>query len=94
MEQRAHQFDVWRDPMISLRAPKIFNLRRDPFERADIDSNVYNEWWEEHVPYVYLAQGRIAQAVQTLAAFPPRQKPGSFNMDRILENLENNNKGD
>jgi arylsulfatase len=93
MEQRAHQFDVWRDPMIALRAPKIFHLRRDPFERADIDSNVYNEWWEAHVPYLYLAQGRMAKAVQSLAEFPPRQKPASFNMDRILENLETNNKG-
>ena len=91
MEQRAHQFDVWRDPMVALRAPKIFHLRRDPFERADIDSNVYNEWWEEHAPYIYLAQARMAKAVATLAEFPPRQKPASFNMDKILENLEKNN---
>ena len=91
MEQRAHRFDVWREPLVELRAPKIFHLRRDPFERADTDSNTYNEWWEEHAPYIYMAQARVAQAVQTLAEFPPRQKPASFNMDRILENLEKTN---
>jgi arylsulfatase len=91
MEQRAKQFDVWREPMITLRAPKIFHLRRDPFERADTDANTYNEWWEEHAPYIYMAQARVAQAVQTLVDFPPRQKPASFNMDRILDNLDKTN---
>jgi arylsulfatase len=44
MEQLAHRFDVWREPFVKLRTPKIFNLRRDPFERADTDSNNYNHW--------------------------------------------------
>jgi arylsulfatase len=93
MEQRAKRFDVWREPMVELRAPKIFHLRRDPFERADTDANTYNEWWEEHAPYIYMAQARVAQAVKTLKEFPPRQKPASFNMDKILENMERANKG-
>ena len=46
-EQRAQRFDVWRDPFVDLRAPKVFNLRRDPFERADTDSNSYNVWWDK-----------------------------------------------
>jgi hypothetical protein len=45
MEQRAKNFDIWRDPFVTLRAPKLFNLRRDPFERADTDSNNYDHWW-------------------------------------------------
>jgi arylsulfatase A-like enzyme len=49
MEQRAKKFDIWRDPFVVLRAPKLFNLRRDPFERADNDSNNYDHWWAEHL---------------------------------------------
>ncbi|MBW1811894.1 MAG: arylsulfatase, partial [Deltaproteobacteria bacterium] len=49
MEQRTKRMDIWRDPLVTLRAPKVFNLRRDPFERADTDSNNYDRWWIEHV---------------------------------------------
>jgi arylsulfatase len=87
-EQRAARFDVWRDPFVTLRIPKVFNLRRDPFERADTDSNSYNVWWDHKISAVGV-QGRIAVSafVQSLQAFPPRQRPGTFTVDQIMEAL-------
>ncbi len=87
-EQRSKRFDVWRDPFVTLRIPKVFHLRRDPFERADTDSNNYNEWWDHKVGIAGV-QGRIAveRFVGSLRAFPPRQRPGTFTVDRILEGL-------
>jgi arylsulfatase A-like enzyme len=85
-EQRAHRFDVWRDPFVILRIPKIFNLRRDPFERADTDSNSYNVWWDHKVPAVAgLGMGAVSQFVGSLQEFPPRQRPGTFTVDQVME---------
>jgi arylsulfatase len=85
-EQRAHRFDVWRDPFVILRIPKIFNLRRDPFERADTDSNAYNVWWDHKIAGVgMLGMAVVGQFVGTLQQFPPRQRPGSFTIDQIME---------
>jgi len=87
-EQRAHRFDVWREPLVTLRAPKIFNLRRDPYERADTDSNTYNEWWEYNAPYVYLGLATVTQALDSFKEFPPTQKPDSWNLDKIADKLQ------
>jgi arylsulfatase len=86
-EQRAKKFDVWRDPFVKLRAPKLYHLRRDPFERADTDSNNYNEWWSKRVFAIYGMQGIAARAIQTLAEFPPRQRPGSFNLEEVMRTM-------
>ncbi len=85
-EQRARRFDVWRDPFVMLRIPKVFHLRRDPFERADTDSNSYNVWWDHKISAAG-AQGRVAvsQFVASLQQFPPRQRPGTFTVDQIME---------
>jgi arylsulfatase len=89
-EQRAKRFDVWRDPFVELRAPKLFHLRRDPFERADTDSNQYNHWWGLRVGFMAIPlQVAVAEVIETLKEFPPRQKPGSFNLDQVLQQLEN-----
>ena len=88
MEQRAHQFDVWRDPFIKLRTPKIFNLRRDPFERADTDSNNYNHWWSKRVYTIGPAQRAALTFLQTYKEFPPRQKPAAFNLDEVMREME------
>ena len=87
-EQRSHRFDVWRDPFVQLRIPKLFNLRRDPLERADTDANAYNNWWDTKISPVAM-QGKVAvgQFVQSLQAFPPRQRPASFTVDQIMESL-------
>ncbi|MEP1470048.1 MAG: arylsulfatase [Halieaceae bacterium] len=85
-EQRAQRFDVWRDPFLVLRIPKVFHLRRDPFERADTDSNSYNLWWDKKIgTALMLGNTAVGQFVQSLQQFPPRQRPGTFTVDRILE---------
>ena len=72
-------FRSWRDPFVELRIPKVFHLRRDPFERADTDSNAYNEWWTRKAPAALgLAGVAVMQFQASLQAFPPRQKPGSI----------------
>ncbi|PLW67219.1 arylsulfatase [Pseudohalioglobus lutimaris] len=87
-EQRAKRFDVWRDPFVELRIPKVFHLRRDPFERADTDSNSYNLWWDKKVATVgVMGKATVGQFVQTLQEFPPRQRPASFTVDQIMESL-------
>ena len=87
MEQRAKQLAVWLEPFVELRAPKLINLRRDPFERAIDDSNTYYDWFIDRIYLVVPAQAAVAQAVQQFAEFPPRQKPASFNLDRVMEQL-------
>ena len=68
--------------------PKIFNLRRDPFERADLNSNSYWDWVVEHVFVIYPMQALAAEQLQSFLEFPPRQKPGAFNLDRVIEQME------
>lgn len=88
MEQRAHRFDVWRDPFVTLRAPKLFNLRRDPFERADTDSNMYNRWWCEHAFVFIPAQAMSLQFANTFRTFPPRQGAAKFNVEATMDILK------
>ncbi len=88
MEQRAKGMMVWAEPFMELRLPKIFNLRRDPFERADESANVYWDWVLDHVPVIYAAQALTAQQMQTFAAFPPRQRPASFNLDSLMRKMQ------
>ena len=88
MEQRAKTMQCWAEPFVTLRVPKIFNLRRDPFERADENSNTYWDWVLDHVFLLVPAQAYVAQQIQSFKDFPPRQKPASFNLDRVMETLE------
>ena len=76
---------LWAEPFVELRMPKIFNLRRDPFERADENANSYWDWFLEHVFVIYPMQALAAEQLQSFIEFPPRQKPAAFNLDRILE---------
>jgi len=87
-EQRAHQLALWLEPFVELRAPKIVNLRRDPFERALTDSNTYWDWMIDRIYMIVPAQAVVAQAIAEFKEFPPRQKPASFSLDRILEKLQ------
>jgi arylsulfatase A-like enzyme len=88
MEQRAKTMQLWAEPFVELRLPKLFNLRRDPFERADENSNAYWDWYLDHVPAIYAAQALTAEQIQSFIDFPPRQEPGSFNLDHILEKVQ------
>jgi arylsulfatase len=92
-EQRARQFAVWRDPFVTLRAPKIFDLRMDPFERGDTDSNNWNDWWGRQAFLLQPMQGFVAEKLQTLAAFPPRQRPAAFNMEQVLDSFDDGQGG-
>lgn len=77
-EQRAHGMAVWQDPWVTLRAPKIFNLRMDPLERMVHDSGNHGQWFMEHAFLIAPAITKVAQFKATFKAFPQRQKPGSF----------------
>ena len=88
MEQRAKGLMCWLEPLTPLRAPKIFNLRRDPFERADEESNTYYDWMISHIYIMYAMQGLVAQQMQAYLQYPPRSKPASFNLSAVLTQLE------
>jgi hypothetical protein len=72
---------------VPLRFPKLMNLRSDPFERAESDSGNYDYWRVQHAFLIVPAQDVVGQHLQTYAAFPPRQKPGSFNLDEVMKKL-------
>jgi len=86
--QNANSTEQWAAPFEKLRLPHIFNLRRDPFERADFNSNRYWDWVMEHVPQLYLMQAVIAGQIEDFVKFPPRQKPASFNLDSVLQQVQ------
>jgi len=86
-EQRSHGLDVWQDPPVTLRFPKLFNLRMDPFERADHEASDYDHWRLDHAFVLMPAQATVGQFLHTFKEFPPRQKPGSFNLDKVLDTL-------
>lgn len=89
LEQRAPgTFLVWSEPFVNLRVPKLFNLRTDPFERADITSNTYYDWLIDRGFLILAAQGYVANFVETFKEFPPRQKADSFNLDAVLRKLQ------
>ncbi|MEM1282094.1 MAG: arylsulfatase, partial [Chlamydiota bacterium] len=93
LEQRAHGLDVWQDPFVTLRLPKLFNLRSDPFERADHEAIDYNRWRIDHMFVLVPAQKYVGRWISTFKEFPPRQKPASFNLDAVMEKLKQSNSG-
>ena len=89
LKQNAHGLHVWLQPFEELRAPILENLRTDPFERAEYEGMDYNRWFIEHMFAIAPAAGFVAQWIQTFRDFPPRQKPGSFNLDRVMASVTN-----
>jgi arylsulfatase A-like enzyme len=79
---------IWAEPFVFLRVPKIFNLRTDPFERADITSNTYWDWMIDRVYLTYAAQFIVREFLETFLEFPPRMKPASFSIDEVLKKME------
>ncbi len=88
MEQRAHGLEVWQEPLVTLRFPKLFCLRTDPFERADHEAGDYGRWRVDHAFVLVPAQAFVGQHLATYKEFPPRQKPGSFSLDQVLQKLQ------
>lgn len=87
-EQRTVGLDVWIEPLVMLRVPRIFNLRADPFERADHEAADYERWFIDHLFLLVPAQAYVGQFLQTFREFPPRQKPASFSLDQVLQSLQ------
>jgi arylsulfatase len=86
LEQDAEGLRVWQDPFKELRAPLLTNLRMDPFERAEHENAMgYQRWYMEHMWAIAPAGAYVASWLQSFKDFPPRQKPGSFNLDRVME---------
>ncbi len=93
MEQRAKGVGVWREPMVSLRAPKIVNLRSDPFERGPEDASMFYDKWMVDLAFLLVpAQAIVGEFLKTFQEFPPRQKPASFSIDQALEKARENQK--
>ena len=79
---------MWRAPFTPLRVPLLFNLRRDPFEKAQHNSNTYNDWFLDR-PYILVPlQQMAARFLMTMKEYPPSQTPGSFNLEKIQKQLE------
>jgi arylsulfatase len=91
MEQRQRgTLQIWFEPYTLLRAPKLFNLRMDPYERADVTSNTYWDWYIDHVFLMLPAQSYVANFLGTFKEYPPRQKAGSFSLEKVLDQLQQN----
>jgi len=93
LEQRAMGFKVWSEPLVPLRVPLIMDLRADPFERAPDESSYYQGWELDRVYVLVPAQAFVGQHLQTYVEYPPRQKPGSFNLDHVLQKLQEGTAG-
>jgi arylsulfatase len=88
MEQKAPgTLRVWMEPFVPLRLPLIFNLRRDPYERATITSNTYHDWQIDRAFMLVPAQAYVGQFLATFKDFPPRQKPASFSLDQVMDRM-------
>ncbi|HSR61094.1 MAG TPA: arylsulfatase, partial [Robiginitalea sp.] len=87
LENRGQAFGVWREPFTELRVPLLFNLRRDPFEKAQHNSNTYDDWFLSRPFVIVPIQGLAARFLLSMKEYPPSQSPGSFNLSKIEESL-------
>jgi arylsulfatase len=93
LKQEGEGLEVWQKPFTQLRAPMITNLRMDPFERAEEEHAIgYQRWYLEHMFVIAPAGAYVGRWLQSLRDFPPRQKPGSFNLDRVMESVMSGSK--
>ncbi len=92
-EQRAEGFDVWEEPFVPLRVPKLIDLYSDPFERAQEEAAAYVQWRFERLYLLVPAQVFVGKFLETFIDYPPRQEPASFSIDQVLTNLQRNQGG-
>jgi arylsulfatase len=88
LENRARAFEVWREPFVELRVPLLFNLRRDPFEKAQHNSNTYNDWFLDRAFVLVPLQQIAGKFLMTMKEYPPSQTPGSFNLEKIQKQIQ------
>ena len=93
LEQRVHGFEVWGEPFVQLRLPKLFTLRGDPFERADEEGIGYAAWRIERLFALVPAQAFVAQWLESFREFPPRQKAATFGIDQVMDKLTSSGAG-
>jgi len=94
MEQRVPgTLKIWQDPFVVLRAPYIFNMRTDPYERAQITSNTYYDWMFRHIYMLVPAQAIVGEFLATFKEFPPRQKAASFSLDQVIAKMTASSQG-
>lgn len=84
-ENRAKTMGLWAEPFVTLRLFKLFHLRRDPFERADQNSNTYWDWMIDKVPQGYVGTATTAQFLSTFKDYPPSQRPDSWSIDKLTD---------
>ena len=88
LEQRVEAtFQAWAEPFVALRVPLLFNLRRDPYERAQLTSNTYYDWLMDRAYMFVPAQTYVAEFLATFQGYPPRQTAASFSLDQVMEKL-------
>lgn len=87
-QRQAGTLQIWAEPLVHLRLPKLFNLRADPYERADVTSNTYWDWYLDHAFLLVPAQQYVAKFLATFKDYPARQKAASFTVDQVLETLQ------
>jgi hypothetical protein len=87
LEQRAHGFDVWEEPFVELRLPKLFTLRGDPFERGEHEGIGYPRWRIDRAFMLVPAQVYVSKWLRSFAEFPPRMKAASFGIDAVMRKM-------
>jgi len=88
MEQRVRgTLQIWAEPFTPLRIPKLLNPRTDPYERADVTSNTYWDWYLSKGYMTMAAQAIVQPFLDTFNEFPPRQKAATFTIDQALQKM-------
>jgi len=88
LENRAHQLQVWREPLVHLRLPLLFNLRRDPFEKSYENSNTYHDWMIDRAFVLVPLQAVASQFLMSLKEYPPSQAPGDWSLESLEKQLK------
>lgn len=87
-QQAPGGFAVWKDPFVCLRVPKLFNLRMDPYERADVVSNQYYDWLVKNDYLPLIASMKAGEFLKTFIDYPPSQRPATFSVDQVQEEVD------
>jgi arylsulfatase len=87
LENRAHQLQIWREPFVHLRLPLVFNLRRDPFEKAQHNSNTYHDWVIDRAYILGPMQMVASRFLMTLKDYPPSQTPGDWSLSTLEKQI-------
>jgi arylsulfatase len=88
LENRANGLQIWKEPFVALRAPDLYNLRRDPFEKAKIGSNTYEDWYIDRAYLFGPMQVVASKFLMTLKEFPPSQSPGDWSLDSLEKQIK------